>query len=184
MFDLGPATDELSRLVSGVRDDQLARPTPCSDWTVSDLLAHLHVFATVFTDNARKQPTRPPTELVDDWRTAIPAQLGELARAWREEEAWHGRVSAGGVEMDARDNAVVAAEELTLHGWDLARATGQRMEVDEAELDQVDRFLEVFAEALAAGKGPYGPEVEATEGAGRLERTLARTGRDPHWAPS
>ena len=181
MFDLGPATDELSRLVSGVGDDQLACPTPCTAWTVSDLLAHLHVFATVFTDNARKQPTRPPDVLVDDWRTAIPAQLGELARAWREEEAWHGRVSAGGVEMDAQDNAVVAAEELTVHAWDLATATDQPLGDVDAGLDQIDRFLELFAAPIEAGEGPYGPAVAAPEGATRLERTIAATGRDPRW---
>ena len=123
MFDLGPAAQEMSRLVSGLRDDHLDHPTPCPDWTVADLLAHVHQFATVFTHNARKQQARPPDDLVDDWRVAIPHQLDELACAWRVDSAWRGRVSAGGVEMDAQDNAVVGVEELTVHGWDLARAT-------------------------------------------------------------
>lgn len=103
MFDLGPAAQEMSRLVSGVRDDQLDCPTPGRDWTVADLLAHVHQFATVFTHNARKKQARPPEELVDDWRVAIPDQLDDLACAWREESAWPGRVSAGGVEMEAPD---------------------------------------------------------------------------------
>ena len=106
--------------MSGVRDDQLDHPTPCPDWTVADLLAHVHQFATVYTHNARKRQARPPEDLVDDWRVAIPDQLDELARAWRVDSAWQGRVSAGGVEMDAQDNAVVGIEELTMHGWDLA----------------------------------------------------------------
>jgi len=71
MFELGPAAQEMSRLVSGVRDDQLDYPTPCPDWTVADLLAHVHQFATVFTHNARKSQARPPEDLVDDWRVAI-----------------------------------------------------------------------------------------------------------------
>ncbi len=102
MFDLGPAAHEMSRLISGVRDDELDHPTPCPDWTVADLLAHVHQFARVFTHNARKKQTRPPDHLVDNWRVAIPDQLAKLARAWREESAWQGRVSAGGVEMNAR----------------------------------------------------------------------------------
>lgn len=119
MFDLGPAAEEMRRLVSGVGDDQLDCPTPCQDWTVADLLGHIHQFAAVFTHNGRKEQAQPPEELVDDWRETIPDQLHEMALAWREESAWQGRVSAGGIEMDAADNAVVGIEELTVHGWDL-----------------------------------------------------------------
>ena len=178
MFDLGPAVETMSGLVSGVRDDQLDQPTPCQEWTVADLLAHVHQFATVFTQNGRKEPGRPPEGLVEDWREAIPGQLDALDSAWREKSAWEGRVSAGGVEMDAPDNAVVAIEELTVHGWDLARATGQDLRIDNARLDQVDRFFELF------GEKPFGPAVDAPDGATRLERTVARTGRDPSWQPA
>jgi uncharacterized protein (TIGR03086 family) len=181
MFDLGFAAEEMSRLVSGVRDDQLDAPTPCSDWTVADLLAHIHQFATVFTQNARKEQSRPPDDLVGDWRLAIPDQLEELARAWRVESAWHGRVSAGGVEMDAPDNAVVAIEELTVHGWDLARATSQDLRVDDARLDQVDRFFELFGEQIFADERPFDSKEGVPDHVMRLERTISRTGRDPSW---
>lgn len=107
MFELGPAADDMKRLVSGVSDDQLGNRTPCTEWTVSELLAHIHQFTTVFACNARKQPARPPDGLVDDWRQAIPDDLDDLATAWREESAWDGQVSAGGIEMNAPDNAVV-----------------------------------------------------------------------------
>jgi uncharacterized protein (TIGR03086 family) len=177
MFELGPVTTEMTRLVAGVRGDQLDDPTPCSDWTVADLLSHVHQLAAVFTANARKQQPQPPQTLVDTWREAIADQLHDLARAWREESAWHGRVSAGGVEMDAADNAVVAIEELTVHGWDLARATGQDLHVGDAALDQVDRFFRLF------GEQPFGPAVAAPGRATRLEETVARTGRDPSWEP-
>ena len=184
MFDLGPATQEMSRLVRGVRDDQLDGPTPCPDWTVADLLAHVHQFATVFTQNAHKEAGPVPDHLVDNWREVVPDQLDELARAWREESAWQGRVAAGGVEMEAAHNAVVGIEELTVHGWDLARSTGQDQHVDDACLDQVDTFFELFAEQIATRNGPFGPEVTAPEGASRVERTLARAGREPAWQPA
>ena len=181
MFDLGSAAREMSRLVAGVRDDQLRGPTPCPDWTVADLLAHVAQFTAVFTANARRQDVRPPDRLVDDWRDSLPQALAELAQAWREESAWHGRVSAGGVEMDASANAVVAIEELTTHAWDLARATGQDVAVTGAQLDEVDRFFHIFAPQIASGKGPFGPPVDPPERASRLESTIARTGRDPGW---
>ncbi|WP_235735231.1 TIGR03086 family metal-binding protein [Nocardioides alcanivorans] len=182
MFDLGPATEEMKRLVSGVQEAQLGEVTPCSDWTVADLLAHVHQFATVFTDNAHKQPSAPPESLVPDWRVEIPRQLDALARAWAAEEAWHGRVSAGGIDMDAADNAVVAVEELTVHGWDLASATGQVLRVGPDQLDVIDRFLDLFASGLPAGQGPFGPVVAVQADASRLDLTLAQTGRDPSWS--
>lgn len=175
MIDLEPAAAELTRLIGRVGDDELGHPTPCREWDVAGLLAHIHQFAYVFTMNARKAPIRPPNGLVADWSAAIPAQLDELARAWRNESAWQGRVSAGGIEMDAAHNGVVAIEELTVHGWDLARAIGQPLDVDDEGLDQVERFFELF------GAEPFGPPVPVTPAATRLARTIARTGRDPRW---
>ncbi|MBA8795041.1 uncharacterized protein (TIGR03086 family) [Friedmanniella endophytica] len=178
-FDLGPAARTLAALVAGVTDDRLDDPTPCSDWTVGGLLAHVHQFASVFTTNARKQPPEPPTTLVADWRTAVPDQLVELARAWADDTAWHGRASAGGVEMSAADNAVVAGEELTVHGWDLAVSTGQSFTPEPPMLDQVERFLTIFPAERVFGP-PLTPEQPTDD---RFAALLRRTGRDPGWRP-
>ena len=183
MFDLGPASHDLARLVRGVRDDQLDAPTPCAEWSLAGLLAHVHQFATVFTANARKQPAAPVDGLPADWRSDLPLRLDELARAWRDPAAWQGRVSAGGVEMTGEENAVVAIEELVVHGWDVARASGQDFDPAAGSLDHVERFLDVFAEPLASGKGPYGPPVTAAADACRVQRYLAAAGRDPAWRP-
>ena len=67
-----------------------------------------------------------------------------------------------------------------MHGWDLARATSQDLHVDDARLDQVDHFFELFAEQIA-GEGPFGTAVRPPESATRLERIVARTGREPSW---
>lgn len=186
MFDLGPAASEMSRLVQGVRDDQLDARTPCHDWRLEQLLQHVNGFTFAFTMNARKQrlPDGDPTagELPADWRSALPARLDELVAAWQDEAAWQGATSAGGIEMSAADNALVAVEELVLHGWDVARASGQDFRVDDASLDQVERFLEVFARPIESGQGPYGPPVPVPADRARWERVLGATGRDPHWS--
>jgi uncharacterized protein (TIGR03086 family) len=181
MFELGPAADDLSRLVGGVRDDQLDGPTPCREWTLAQLLAHVHQFATVFTANATKSPPPPVDGLPDDWRSVMPRELGELAAAWRDPAAWQGRVSAGGVEMTGEENAVVAIEELVVHGWDVAAASGQPFEPAEESLARVESFLDIFAAPLASGQGPYGPRVETTDEASRFERYLGAAGRNPAW---
>lgn len=181
MFDLGPATVEMARLIDGVHDGQLDRPTPCDDWTVAQLLAHIHQFTSVFADSARKRPIQPPDGLVDDWRAVIPARLDDLAAGWRESSAWDGQVSAGGIEMAAADNAIVAIEELTVHAWDLARATDQDLHVEDWTLDRVEQFFVLFSPDETSDEGPFGPVATAPDGADRLDLILARTGRDPRW---
>lgn len=180
-LDLDPAATELARLLAGVADDRLDAPTPCADWTLRDLLLHVDGFTVALSANARKEPPRRQPALGPDWRDTLPGQLAQLAAAWREESAWQGRVSAGGIEMSAEDSALVALEELVVHGWDVARATGQQLRVDDASLAGVERFLEVFGAQIESGQGPYGPAVPVPPTAPTLDRLVGRTGRDPAW---
>jgi uncharacterized protein (TIGR03086 family) len=88
---------------------------------------------------------------------------------------------AGGIDLPGAIAGLVALGEITLHGWDLARATGQEYDCDDATAI----VLEGFVQGFDAGGTPglFGPAVEAPEGAGPFERALARSGRDPDWSP-
>src|SRR4051795_9177906 len=135
MLDLGPATRQVTHLLDGVRDDQLTDPTPCADTPVAALLDHLLGLSLAFTWAATKStpadpsaapgPGRATAEHLDpEWRTVLPRRLAELAEAWRVPRAGQGPAEAGGVTMPAEQLGVVALDEVGLHGWDLARATG------------------------------------------------------------
>ena len=52
--DLTPPVAELTRVVSGIRDDQLTAPTPNDGRDVATLLAHVHGLAIAFRDAAYK----------------------------------------------------------------------------------------------------------------------------------
>src|SRR4029450_6737126 len=98
MIALGRAAGRLSDLVTGVRDEQLDRPTPCDDSTVADLLDHVSGVAQGFAAAASKDlgpmPAPPPapdgSRLSPAWRKDIPNQVATLARAWAEPAAWEG----------------------------------------------------------------------------------------------
>ena len=188
MLDIRPATDEVGRIVAGVTDDQLAATTPCSGLTVADLLDHVGGLSLAFAMAARKDPavadvngTFDGSRLADDWRDSIPAALDELATAWADPSAWDGMTAAGGVEMPGEVGGLVALDEVVVHGWDLAVASGQPFEIDAALLAPLHEFVAGFAEQAAGVEGLFGPQVVVGVDAPLLDRILGCTGRDPAW---
>lgn len=189
--DLGPAAAEAARVANGIRDDQLDLPTPCAQWSVSDLLLHFLELTNAFTAAARKAPfpgdgSARPAQLPPDWRSQLERQLDALAAGWRDPEAWQGEAEAGGVTMPAAVMGAVAIDELVLHAWDLARATGGPFESDPAS---VQASLGFAAAMSAPGEetgreGLYGPVVPIPADAPALDRLLGYAGRDPQWSPS
>src|SRR3954468_2831018 len=133
--DLRPAADRMIRIVGAIPDDALGAPTPCADYTVGDLLDHVAGLATAFRHAAEKDPLDAAAagdaqNLAADWRTRIPADVDALARAWEKADAWDGMTRVGGVDLPGEVCGVVGLDELVLHGWDLARATGQAADYD------------------------------------------------------
>jgi uncharacterized protein (TIGR03086 family) len=92
---------------------------------------------------------------------------------------------AGGVRMPAEQMGVVALDELVMHGWDLARATGQSFTCDAAGADAVLVFTRAAAQPgqEAGREGLFGPAVDVPEDAPALDRALGFAGRDPAWTP-
>ncbi|WP_280511749.1 TIGR03086 family metal-binding protein [Nocardia farcinica] len=186
-FDLEPATTALASVVAGIRDDQLDAPTPCADTTVRALLVHVDGLAEAFRQAATKEsvgrsgPADIPADpqLPADWRTRIAARLKALAAAWQDPAAWDGRTEAGGVTDDAAAMAVVALDEVVVHGWDLARATGQPFDCADAHAAVLLEMLDgVPSEGVP---GLFGPTVPVPADAPPLHRILSKTGRSPRW---
>lgn len=187
-FDFAPAATTLATVVAGITDDQLGAPTPCADTTVRDLLAHVVDLTEAFRQAATKEAvggsvapsTGPDNPLAADWRTRIPRQLDALVAAWRVDDAWDGDTEAGGVNMPAPIMARVALDELVIHAWDLARATGQDITVSDADLDLLLEFLH---DTPAEGTpGLFGPVVPVSDDAPKVDRLLALTGRSADWS--
>lgn len=187
-FDLAPAAEELRRLVAGIPEERLGDPTPCGATTVAGLLDHVVGLTVAFRMAAQKSvpdggPQADAANLPGDWRTRLPSQLDELVDAWREPGAWEGVTEAGGVRMPAEVMAVVALDELVVHGWDLAVATGQGYRPDEESVQRCLEFAGSFGDDPEARAGLYGPVVPVPAEAPLLDRLLGATGREPGWRP-
>ncbi|GAA2350692.1 TIGR03086 family metal-binding protein [Saccharopolyspora halophila] len=188
--DLAPAVRRLTDLLPGIGEERLRAPTPCRDYSVADLLDHVHELAAAFTaaavkdlDTTARAPDPRAEKLPADWRTAIPRRLDALSEAWREEDAWTGMTQAGGVALPGELAGIVALNEITVHGWDLAAASGQRFAPDEATVAACLDFAASFADDEPDPDSPFGPPVPLPHTAPPLERLLALTGRNPTWHP-
>ena len=91
---------------------------------------------------------------------------------------------AGGIELPGEQAGIVALDELVLHGWDVARASGQPYEPDPALLEIVHDFVAQFSGPGMdeQREGLFGPEVEVPADAPLLDRVLGLAGRDPGWS--
>lgn len=193
VVDLTPATRRMAALLDGVADDTLDRPTPCPDYRLGDLVEHVGGLSLAFAAAARKAtddlasqqgPSGDASRLGDDWRTRISRDLDDLAVAWRDPSAWTGMTQAGGIELPGEQAGIVALDELVLHGWDVARASGQPYDPDPALLEIVHDFVAQFSGPGMdeQREGLFGPEVEVPADAPLLDRVLGLAGRDPGWS--
>jgi uncharacterized protein (TIGR03086 family) len=87
----------------------------------------------------------------------------------------------------------VVSDDLVLHGWDLARATGQDDTMDPDDLARLwsstsaipAELMEKYRTPGAFGPGVevFGPEVKVSGDARLQDRLLGLIGRDPGWTP-
>jgi uncharacterized protein (TIGR03086 family) len=120
-------------------------------------------------------------------RADIEAVLDDPALADRECHTPNGRMT---VEQQIGD---VVSDDLVLHGWDLARATGQDDTMDPDDVERLwsittaipPELMEKYRTPGAFGPGDevYGPEVKVSEDAALQDRLLGLIGRDPGWLP-
>ena len=192
MVDLTPGTQRLADLVSRVGDDELGGPTPCPAYTVGDLIEHVGGLARAFRAAAEKDTASPyvngapsgdAARLEPGWRERIPAELAALARAWTDPGAWTGMTRIANQDAPAEMVGITVADELVVHGWDVARATGQPYAAEPELLTVARKFLGMFAspDAPAGPDVAFGPSRELPGDAPVLDQVLALAGRDPAW---
>ncbi|MFG2193384.1 TIGR03086 family metal-binding protein [Streptomyces sp. NPDC048639] len=170
-------------VVRGVDDGRLGDPTPCAEYTVRDLLNHLfHVVVGFQAIAAREDAdfTTTPDYLDGDWRSRFADETGRLVAAWGAPGADEG--VAGSMNLPARTLGSMALLDLTVHGWDLARATGQEYTPDAESVRTLSALIEEMGPTARTMK-VFGEPVAVREGAAPIEVLLASTGRDPGWSP-
>ncbi|HEV7707980.1 MAG TPA: TIGR03086 family metal-binding protein [Asanoa sp.] len=183
------AAEAMAVVARTITDDQLANKTPCTEYDVRALVSHLLFWGPSLAGAGRKefvpQPAMPESDVdlvAGEWRGRLLALLDDITSSWAPPSAWEGETSMGTPQMlPAPVMGGMIVSELAVHGWDLAVATGQRLELP---ADLLAHLHDTMFAAVQQGRemGLYGPEVAVPAGAPTLDRILGLTGRDPAWA--
>ena len=170
--------DAMTQRVAAVPADAWSRRTPCEDWTARELLAHLLGIHGRFESMAGRELVSHPS--VDDdplaaW-TAVRDQVqGDLDDPQRASVEYDGRF--GRSSFAAAVDGFVCFD-LVVHGWDLARATGQDETIDPDEVQRMLRMVETMGSMMLAN-GVIQEPVEPPPGASDQVRMLCALGRRP-----
>ncbi len=179
---LGDAVELLERslaytrvALADVEDRLLDRPTPCAAWTLDGLLGHMSDALDAFTEAAGgwvevRRPDPAPNRVVALQDKAC-ALLGAWARATPD------TVTVGDRPVAASLLVATAALEVTVHGWDVARATGRGTPIP----PRLARHLLPVAHAVVSADdrgARFARELPATA-TSYDARLLAFLGRDP-----
>jgi uncharacterized protein (TIGR03086 family) len=176
------AVDEFDRRARAIRDDQWHLPTPCTDWSVRDLVNHL-VYEDLWTPELFSGKTvadvgdRYEGDLLgNDPRGAWEAAKSKALAAVQQPGALERQVHVSWGQISGEEYALQLFNDHLIHAWDLARAIGADERLD-PELVEASYQLAKPREDELKQSGVFGPRVEPPPGADRQVQLLAIFGR-------
>ncbi|MGN6793379.1 MAG: TIGR03086 family metal-binding protein [Streptosporangiaceae bacterium] len=178
-------------VVDGITPLDLSRPTPCSEWTLGDLLAHMTVqhkgFAAASAghgaDLAVWKVGAPSPDPVADYALAAELVIAAFAKPGVLERGFAIPEIMPGMEFPASQAISFHFIDYVVHGWDVARSLGEAYKLDD---DLVQAAVPV-AEAVPEGErrlrpgAAFRPGLPVLDGASPMDRLLAMLGRDSAW---
>lgn len=177
--------DGVQPIVERIGDRDWDRPTPCSEWTVRDLLNHLVGGQRRLAAMARGEepPPRGFDALGADPKAAFRQATAEVEALAATPGLIERRVSTPLGEQPASFVVQMQGSELMVHGWDLARSIGASSEGLPADL--AERALRALRERLATAPrpegGPFAAEQAVAPDAPAGDRLAAFLGRPADW---
>lgn len=184
---LKPVLADLAEVVDDIRSDQLGAPTPCTEMDVTALRDHVLTWTAIFAGGYADPEGNAPMQIAEKFTapTDPGAALRESAalldtsvRAGAADRP----LSLAGSAMPGDMALSMILWEYVVHGWDLARATGQSWAPDEAATIAALEFAPGMLTPDFQGEGKaFAPQVAVAVDADALDRLLGLSGRDPSW---
>ncbi|MFI7601286.1 TIGR03086 family metal-binding protein [Actinoplanes sp. NPDC049681] len=169
------ATDAFAKLAAGVRPDQLALKTPCPEWSVRDLIDHVVKGNLMFT-RVITGAEPPAVDVGADPDAAVLASSKALYEAASAEGVLTQIFKTPMGERPGGRLIAIRINELSLHGWDLAQATGQGFELPDPVIATCFQVLQAILPEDRTST-PYDAEQPAGPDASPTQRLIAFAGR-------
>jgi uncharacterized protein (TIGR03086 family) len=182
---LARGLDQAGDVIAGVRAEQAGLPTPCKSWDVRELVNHVVHDVRQFAVMAQGGRFEMHDEDIigDDWVGIYREAAEGLLEVWRRPGALDRMVKLGVGEVPARWQVGQQIANMAMHGWDIAKATGQSTaldpEVGRVALEWVRQNLKPEFRGDEGSGRAFGPEVPVDEDAAVYDKLAAFSGRDP-----
>jgi uncharacterized protein (TIGR03086 family) len=162
------ALDQAGDVLDKVQVDDLDKPTPCDDWSVSELVDHLVATPARLLARMRGEEldwSAKPPHLGHGWGPEFRNHADDLVHAWHE------------MEGDPPTPAQWQVAELAVHTWDLATAIGQPVDRLDPQVAETGLgFMRANLRDELRGQA-FGPEQPAPPDAGPYAQLAAFAGR-------
>jgi uncharacterized protein (TIGR03086 family) len=172
-------------LVAGVGPQQWRGDTPCSEWDVRTLVHHL-LYEQRWTTPLLEGQTIEQVgdrfegdlmgEDVSSWPALVASAIEEAHAAVSEPGALRSTVHLSFGDTPGEEYVTQLTADLAVHGWDLARATGQDDTIDPGAVALLLPWVEANA-GLLAGSGMFGSPIPAGPDKPDQVRLLRMLGR-------
>jgi uncharacterized protein (TIGR03086 family) len=176
-------SDTLTKLIAGIRPDQMDNPTPCGDWDVRALCNHFVGGAGLFTDAFNGEqtgidPDAPTPDFVgNDPLGAFTGAIAGFNRAVDQPGAMDRLITVPFGQLPGAAIMEILKFDLTVHCWDLAQATGQPFDPPDDVVAAADAVAHQMLSPEMRASGAFGAAAPASPDATPIERLVAFTGR-------
>jgi uncharacterized protein (TIGR03086 family) len=179
---------DLAAVVGKISPGQLHDPTPCTEYDVGQLRDHVTGWLTTFAGGLADPDGQAPQASLEGYQAAadpageIRAAAGAMTAALRAGAASR-PLKLGENAMPGEMALGLILWEYQMHGWDLARATGQPWSPPAAAAEESLGFAPTMLTDDYQGEGKaFAPRVQVPGTAPPLDRLLGLSGRDPAWS--
>jgi uncharacterized protein (TIGR03086 family) len=190
---LDAALEGATQAVAAVSAEQWSLPTPCTDWTVRQLVNHVVGGNRLTTRVLRGEQLAPPDQLGrrghedqlgDDPTAAFRVSGEELLAALRVPGVLEGPHALPVGTLPGRAVVHLRTVETLVHGWDLVQATGQRSPFpDELAAGELTFATDLLGR-LPEGRQPFAPSSPVAADAPAIDRLAALLGRALEHGPA
>lgn len=174
--DYNTAADGFAAVLNGC-GDELSGQSPCEGWNAKDVIDHVLNGATYYVGAFGGQAPEiegDPATRYAALRAAIVETVGAVQASGVLDEPV---MTPVGMEMPGGRLFGIFTTDTLLHTWDLARATGQDVELDAELLERSWQNMLPLDEVIRR-PGVFGPKVDVGDDAPRAVQALAFFGRD------